>query len=281
MAVISYGEHTHPPPPPRKIPQLIKDELIRAVKIYGVAEATARRLQQSPILPIIFDGKTLSETHISLTNLNAINHLIKKERLKEFPDGIDYLGAVHLMSHPLSDGYIRSTFQRDDGHFIVLCQLHEHSQLFFQSYELQVDKTFSRMRCREFEFNSYDHATKRSTTLARIFTNYEDARGYENAFRLIFQTAEADVGRRIPWDHLVSSKQSICRIKAILVDEHGGQLRGLANYFANDADYKKHDGDWHVLRIIKTCQVHYERSINKLKKKGVDEGTAHHFPFTY
>lgn len=42
MAVISYGEHTHPPPPPNKIPQLIKDEIVRAVKAYEVAEATAR-----------------------------------------------------------------------------------------------------------------------------------------------------------------------------------------------------------------------------------------------
>jgi hypothetical protein len=272
MAVISYGEHTHPPPPPNKIPQLIKDEIVRAVKAYGVAEATARRLQQSPILNIILNGKIMSETHISLTNLDAVNHLIKKERLKEFPGGTDYLGALHLMSYPLGDGYIRSALQNDDGHFVILCQLREQSQLFFQSYELQVDKTFSRTRCREFEFNSFDHATKRSTTLARVFTDYEHARGYEEAFRLVFKTAESDIGRRIPWGHLISEKQSICRIKAILVDEHGGQFRGLANYFANDADYKKKDGDWHILRIVKICQVHYERSINKLKKRDVNEG---------
>lgn len=105
-----------------------------------------------------------------------------------------------------------------------------------------------------------------------MFTDYEHARGYEEAFRLVFKTAESDVDRRIPWGHLVSEKQSICRIKTILVDEHGGQLRGLANYFANDANYKKNDGDWHILRIIKICQVHYERSINKLKKRGVNEG---------
>jgi len=276
MAILSYGEHTHPPPPPRKIPETVKNELLRVVKAYGAAEATARRLIASPILPIMLNGKTsLTQEHIALTNQDAVNYLIRKERIKEYPFGTDFLGVQKVMlQQSLQDPYIRATVQYPDGHFVVLCQFSEQSKAFFQSYELQVDKTFSRTRCQEFEVNSYDHATKRIRTLSRVFTDYEDGDGYYQAFSLIFNQAEKDVGKRIPWGHMVPSIQSsgTARVKAILVDEHGGQIKGLGRYFAQE--YPPHDADWHILRLVKTCLVHYERSVQKLLDASVPKGST-------
>ena len=274
MAVISYGEHSHPPPPPRKIPSQVKDELLKLVKAFGAAEVTARQLIASLILHIMLNGKTsLTEEHIALTNQDAINHLIRKERLKEHPLGTDFLGVQKLMlQQGLEDPYIRATHQYPDGHFVILCQFTEQSRAFFQSYEIQVDKTFSRTKCREFEINSYDHATKRIRTLSRVFTDYEDSDGYFQAFNLSFKQAENDIGKRIPWGQLASYKDvlgGIC-IKAILVDEHGGQIKGLGRYFAQE--YPFHDAEWHILQVVKTCPVHYERSIRKLEGKGLPKG---------
>ena len=42
MAILCFGEHTHPPPPPRKIKPSVKAELIKVIKTFGAAEATAR-----------------------------------------------------------------------------------------------------------------------------------------------------------------------------------------------------------------------------------------------
>src|SRR5271170_7790627 len=39
MAVISYGKHFHPPPPPRRISPQVKNELIKVIQAFGVAEA--------------------------------------------------------------------------------------------------------------------------------------------------------------------------------------------------------------------------------------------------
>ena len=222
----------------------------------------------------MLNGKTsLSHEHIALTNQDAINHLIRRERIKEYPWGTDFQGVQKLMlQHGLQDPYIRSTIQFPDGHFVILCQFTEQSRAFFQSYEIQVDKTFSRTRCREFEVNSYDHATKRIRTLSRVFTDYEDSNGYFQAFKLVFDQAEKDIGKKIPWGHLVSSTDNLSsvRVKAILVDEHGGQIKGLGHYF--EQEYPFNDSDWHILRIVKTCRVHYERSIRKLETKGVSKG---------
>jgi len=244
MSIVSYGEHTHPPPPPRKIPAEVKSKVMEVIRQYGVADCTARPLLASPILPIMMNGSTsLGQEHIALTNQDAVNHLIRKERLKEYPWGTDFIGVQQLMLNQghLDDPYIRSATQFPDGHFVVLCQFPEQSQLFYQSYELQVDKTFSRTKCREFEINAYDHATKRIVTLARVFTDYEDSQGYFEAFNLVFSRAQQDVGQPIPWGHLVSQAQSIVRIKAILVDEHRGQISGLGQYF--EKEYQHHEAD--------------------------------------
>ena len=225
------------------------------------------------MLPILLDGKTtLSSHHIALTNMDAVNHLIRKERLCEYPNGTDILGVQHLMMKQLPDPYIHQAIQLDDGHFIVICQSKEQSTLFYVISEIQADKTFRRTRCREFEINSFDPSTNRLITNSRVFTDYEDETGYHRAFHLICETAEQDVGRPLRWGHLVNSSQSEPYIKAIIVDEHGGQMKGLAKYF-NDK-YPQYTAEEHISKIVKVCQTHYFRSITKLAQKGIVKGTS-------
>jgi hypothetical protein len=145
-------------------------------------------------------------------------------------------------------------------------------RILFGVSELQADKTFRRNRCREFEVNSFDHSTNRLITLARVWTDYEDETGYPQAFRLIFDSAELDVGRRIKWGHLRTDSQTEPYIKAIIVDEHGGQMKGLGRYFVEQ--YPEFTSDEHIAKIFKVCQTHYARSITKMEKKGLSKGTT-------
>jgi hypothetical protein len=275
MVLICIGEHTHPAPPARKIPAKVKDTFIKVFRQFGLFEVTARRLLASPLLPILLDGKTnLSTQHIALTNMDAVNHLIRKERLREHPLGTDILGVQHLMStQRLADPYIRQAIQFDDGHFVVLCQFQQQSRFLYTVKEIHADKTFRRNRCQEFEVNSYNPATKRLLTISRIWTDYEDAAGYYHAFRMIFDMAEQDVGRRITWGHLTDPelREGPC-IQAVLVDEHAGQVKGLGQYF--NEKYPVYTADEHIYRIVKVCQTHYLRSVTKLKKKGVTQGIS-------
>ena len=212
---------------------------------------------------------SLSTQHITLTNMDAVNHLIRKERLHEHPLGTDILGVQHLMTKKLADPYIRQAVQFDDGHFIVLCQFKQQSGTFFTVPEIHADKTFRRNRCHEFEINTFNQSTKRTMTLSRVWTDYEDELGYYQAFNLIFNTAEQDVGGRIRWGHLIESRSESC-IKAILVDEHGGQMKGLGKYF--NEKYPEYTADEHIPKIVKVCQTHYFRSITKLSQKGLSSG---------
>lgn len=269
-AILSYGEHTHPPPPAIRLPHNVKVELIDAVRKHGnVNDITARRLIASPVFSILTNGNTeLDAEHIALYNFDQVNNIFRKERLKEHPWGGDFLGAQYLQDRQGDENpYIRSIECYSDKQFIIVCQFRDQSRLFFEANEIQIDKTFRRTDCHELEINAFDHTTHTLVTLARVFTNYETAAGYYKAFSKVFGLAEEDMKKKLRWGHLYDDSQT--RIKAVLMDMHAGQVKGLGLYFANE--YKQHDMDWHISRIVKTCQVHYQRSIHELKRDGVPE----------
>ena len=276
MVVISVGEHHHPPPPPRKIDENIRSEFAILCQKAGLSDLTARKLLSSPLLPILLDGATeLGERHLACLNHDALNHLIRQEPLRQYPFRTDILGVQHMMQSRISNPYIRLAIQSSDGHFVVLCQLEQQSEMYFNTIEIQADKTFRRSKINEFEINSYDPISHRIITLAQIWTDYEDEEGYFQAVNLSWTTAEQDIGKRIPWGHLTQTKKSAQKteIRAILVDLHSGQLKGIGRYFQKEYP-SEGDGtpEWHTSRIIKCCQVHYERSVRKLEAKGVSRG---------
>jgi hypothetical protein len=278
MVIICYGVHPHPPPPPIKQADIVRSEFIALFRKLGLSDLTARKLLSSPLLPVLLDGSTqLTEKHLACINHDSINHLIRRERLREYPFGTDVLGVQHLMQTRVSDPYVRRAIQSSDGHFVVLCQFEDQSQMYYNTVEIQADKTFRRSKINEYEINAYDPVSHRIATLARVFTDYEDEEGYFQAVDLSWSVAEEDVGKRIPWAHLsdprTSSTPSTIKIKAILLDLHGGQLKGIGRYFRKEYPTEG-DGtaSWHTSRIIKLCQVHYERSIRKLEVKGLSKG---------
>jgi hypothetical protein len=115
--------------------------------------------------------------------------------------------------------------------------------------------------------------------VSRVWTDYKDEIRYHQAFRLVFDTAENDVGKRIRWGHLVESFTEPY-IKAIIVDEHGGQMKGLAKYL--NEKYPKYTPEEHIAKIVKVCQTHYFRSITKLAQKGVSKGNPNQlYELTY
>jgi hypothetical protein len=272
MVLICVGEHPHAPPPPRKIPPNVIKVYLEICRQYGLAGATARRIIASPMLPILLNGDiNLTETHVSMTNLDALNHLIRKERLREHPLGTDILGVQSLMQRQLNDPYIRAVYQFDNGKFMVLLQFIEQSHILYNSRELFIDKTFKQTKCQELEFNAFDHVSNCVTTVARVFTDCDDINGYQQSFRLVFGQAEKDVSkgkRRIPWAHLAPTVDLTRKeVKAILVDEHSAQVKGLGKYFEQEYSELGHSAEWHIYRIVKVCQFHYGQTINALEKK--------------
>jgi hypothetical protein len=52
----------------------------------------------------------------------------------------------------------------------------------------------------------------------------KDIEGYKFVFRLIFDTAEKDMGKRIPWGYLYPISEREDRIKTIILDLYSDQI---------------------------------------------------------
>ena len=234
---------------------------------------TARRLVASPVFSLLTNGKTILDNEVvALHNFDKVNRLIRHAKQEEYPHGTDVAGVQFLQhSQSRDDPYIRTVEHFSDGNFIILCQFKAQSHRFSISHEIHVDKTFNQaINCDEIEFNSWDSISGSIITLSRVFTNYNDGDGYFKVFSKVFAQTEEDVGQKLKWGHIYTDELEEGRIRAILVDEDGGQIKGLGMYFANE--FKQHDADWHVHHIVKVCQIHYKRSVNALLHKGTPKG---------
>jgi hypothetical protein len=77
MAIIYFSKYSHAPPPPIKISGLVKDNYRAMFNNLRVTEITAHKLLTPSSLSILLNGEiTLSTNHLSLNNLDAVNHLI-------------------------------------------------------------------------------------------------------------------------------------------------------------------------------------------------------------
>jgi hypothetical protein len=202
-------------------------------------------------MPLILNGQEeLNAQHLDLLNQSAIDHIIRVERTKQFPHGTDFLGVQYQMTHQdPTNLYARVATMYPDGQFMIACQFKEQSRLLFKADEIHIDKTFKRTNCQELEINTHSHEARRIGTIACVFTDSEDELGNYRAINIISEIAEEDMGAHVPWGHLTSKSTSCC-IKAILVDEHGGQAKGLGRYFAEK--YPSRDACQHLLEIVKT-----------------------------
>lgn len=117
LAILSYGEHNHPPPPMRRIVPALRGRIISAITKFGLAEATARKLIASSYMPLILNGQEeLNAQHLALLNQSVIDHIIRVERTKQFPHGTEFLGVQYQMTHQdPTNPYIRVATMYPDG----------------------------------------------------------------------------------------------------------------------------------------------------------------------
>lgn len=180
---------------------------------------------------------------------------------------------------PVAARYVRKCKLLDNGKYIIHCQFQQQSHMIYQASVLYIDKTFKRSKtCNEIEFNAYNTAQQGTTTLARIYTNLDDAHAYEHVFRMVFDQVEQDNENTVHFAPLQPANSRAPAVKGIMVDMHRGQAKGLQNYFNKLINYKQYGGStvpFVLSSIVKVCRVHYQRTItgerNSLRTKAVND----------
>ncbi|PKK55582.1 hypothetical protein RhiirC2_802014 [Rhizophagus irregularis] len=112
----------------------------------------------------------------------------------------------------------------------------------------------------EFEFNAYDEDNHSIVTFCRIFTNGSDSKIYQCMFTTFFEVYEDLTGEKPSFYHFNSEKKGWA---AIIVDLDKGQAKGLS--LALNSLCNSISAEQHLLYILKSCSVHFERNVRNSK----------------
>ncbi|CAB4446291.1 unnamed protein product [Rhizophagus irregularis] len=95
VALICVGVHNHPPPPPERILDNIKDNLQMMIKeaIEKDDVVTSGSIIQGNMLKAYFNKETLQEIHMSLNNIDKLRYLVAKTYKNLYPFGQHILGV--------------------------------------------------------------------------------------------------------------------------------------------------------------------------------------------
>ncbi|POG72917.1 hypothetical protein GLOIN_2v1773210 [Rhizophagus irregularis DAOM 181602=DAOM 197198] len=202
------SKHNHSPPPPRKTPYNIRNQLQKIIDSEHILDLTRRKFLTGTMIQTYLNGKMLSDLHPSLNNQSKIDYFIEKSQRSQYPFSQNVLGVVHkFMKYNMSaDPYIRSIRFLDNGQYIILCATKEQTIALSELTHIEIDMAFKRIHgiTNEWEVTAYLPRVQKTLTFAQIFTNIETAEAYQNLFEDLLGCIERDIGKTFNFYHIYS-----------------------------------------------------------------------------
>ncbi|KFY25698.1 hypothetical protein V491_01634, partial [Pseudogymnoascus sp. VKM F-3775] len=209
----SHGVHCHPPPPPSRTPQQLVNSLLTVIKKINDPSLTTRTLLKNPALQSFYEqwnGKSLSDVHKSLINLDKISFILRKQQLLNYPFGQHLIGVQHEwdVSHKNKpNSYIKELILNEEN-FMAVCFYTEAAKVLLKRDSFELDMTFKRIKAsdiNEVVFAAFLPELNKVMTFVRVFVNQESTEMYTSLFHTVFNAIAKETGQRIQWKHLHQS----------------------------------------------------------------------------
>ncbi|KMP09240.1 hypothetical protein CISG_04911 [Coccidioides immitis RMSCC 3703] len=263
LLFVSHGKHTHPPPPPSKPPRVVMKRITQLVSNMITPNLTLTSFLKSPALEeLCLENNTssLSNIHASLTNMDRISTIIRKQRLLCYPEGQGYNSVLLEQSrNPAIKEYIQKMYQDPEG-LMIICILKDQARLLSELNFFEVDMSYKRLKgsnLNEVVFATFLAQHAKVITLVRVFTEHDSKNGYYLLFKRVFDVIETLIGCSIAWFHLHG-----VGIEGVGLDMDRKQTDGLALYLTEiDTDHR--DRDWQLRNIVIFSRVHFMRGITQ------------------
>ncbi|CAG8612356.1 24201_t:CDS:10 [Racocetra persica] len=254
VALVSVGEHTHPPPPPSHISEAIKNHINKMINNASeyLDHITPRKIISSNLVHAYFGVNILSEIHALLKNLDQLRYLVDRIQQAKNPYGQGILGIVYNFWKNKNEIYFF-----DDGHIMILCITEEQAIKLYEAKYFQIDLTYKTVQgeINIFELNKYDENHQIILTYARIFMNISDANAYKQMFIIIIEAIKNLTNMSVKIKHIHNNGWS-----CILGDLDLAQAKELGLALSNiDPSLSWTE---HLVHIFKTCRLHYQ-SLNQ------------------
>ncbi|KAJ3925577.1 MAG: hypothetical protein NXY57DRAFT_967582 [Lentinula lateritia] len=312
ILVTSKGPHSHPIPLPEKTPHAVKVELYDLIKRLDIemADITPRQFLGHPIVKSYLTSRfpllhnpMLSDLHISLSNRSHLRVYIEAIKAQYFPSGTGWKGLEYLKHQqdsllPADEHYVRQMIEIPADQFnedsddllsdsgqgeslqIVICMTPQASQRFVMAQHLQSDIAFKRVvGFYEFEIASIDSISNTGITYCRVFLTRQTAAAHQRVLTEIDKILQLDTGRTLRWRHIHGQfvDDYDGHILNWVVDQHGGQAKGIGLYLQNITQLLPLKTDFHqplrsiqslgpydhLQRFLTLCTTHFARNIRQ------------------
>ncbi|OBT90096.1 hypothetical protein VE02_02521 [Pseudogymnoascus sp. 03VT05] len=191
---------------------------------------TTRTLLKNPALQSFYEhwnGKSLSDVHKSLINLDKISFILRKQQLLNYPYGQHLIGVQHKwdVSHKNKpNSYIKDLILNEEN-FMAVCFYTEAAKVLLNRDSFEIDMTFKRIKASEINevvFAAFLPELNKVMTFVRVFVNQESTEMYTQLFHTVFNAIAKETGQRIQWRHLHQSG-----FGAVVMDMDSKQMSGM------------------------------------------------------
>ncbi|OJD22190.1 hypothetical protein ACJ73_06466 [Blastomyces percursus] len=264
IALRSHGLHSHPPPPPSRIPVNITRDIAQVIHQMKDPDLTLTLFLKSPEIKTLcqrYSQQTFTQIHKSLINMDRIAALIYKERLFHFPEGRDFAGVMYHYQQDQQehDPYIQRIYN-ENNQFMIFCAFKVQLKLLLTLKSFEIDMSFKRIQSRH--INEIVLATmlpedNKIFTLLRVIVNTESTSMYKKLFERFFTLVYDVTGFGLQFHHLHGQG-----LHAVVMDMDTKQMTGLGQAIAEIDD--QHRGwHWQLRNIIIFCHIHFMRGVDR------------------
>ncbi|RHZ76174.1 hypothetical protein Glove_202g111 [Diversispora epigaea] len=125
MILVSRGIHSHPPPPPNRVPITICDRLKELIHQANdnTGDVTPIRIISGNLIKTYFGTEYLAEVHASLNNADRLRYHVDKIQKEINPQGTGLLGVVYNYSKNINNfcEYVKRLEFFEDNHVMIIC----------------------------------------------------------------------------------------------------------------------------------------------------------------
>ncbi|KIJ47697.1 hypothetical protein M422DRAFT_248703 [Sphaerobolus stellatus SS14] len=229
--------HNHPSFPLHKLTYEAKLKYESAVEQAGIVGATVRKVDSAQTTEEIFNNPLPQTTYPVLANPRIKADIIKKQKKKENPYGLGYLGVVSRFQEeqkkPMNERYIQCVLSEasedGDGMVEVVVTMHPELIKHVHSAQYTVHDTTYKQICgehNEWEVVMFMNGSSDvRLNIACLYSSRETRQAYRLMWSAYFRTIERMMGQKLN----IKCLHGVDNLAVILTDGHPGQALGLGD----------------------------------------------------
>ncbi|KAF7371891.1 hypothetical protein MVEN_00046400 [Mycena venus] len=246
--------HNHLLSLPAKVPFIYDAQYEKCAKAFGPIGATILRVDKAPSTRGLLNQMLPQQTHSSLVNNRRRRDIVHRFKTEEFPRGTGLEGVQHEFEEDrkrkLEERYIHSVLINLDDTYVIVTVEPRLAPLVFDASYIMVDSTFSVVHgsTNEWKLLVWSAMAERCVVVARVWVKGQSRHVYQSVWQGFFSAIHTITGKSLNFKVFSPSSHLLAAIG-------DAEVNGVPTVDTTS-----------ILTFIwKTCRVHFDRGVDRLK----------------